>query len=48
MQDDPFFDVQRVASAYDCTGLIPALPRDDEEDETLSELYSIHDEEIDD
>lgn len=32
---------QQVSSAYDCTGLIPAIPYDGDTNETR-ELYSVH------
>ena len=35
-------EAQEVASATECTGLMPALPRDEAEDEDLSALYAIH------
>ena len=35
-------ETEEVASATECTGLMPALPRDDAEDENASALYAIH------
>ena len=35
-------EAEEVASATECTGLMPALPRDDAEDENASALYAIH------
>ena len=32
-----------VASSTECTGLMPALPKDDEEDVQCAALYAIHD-----
>lgn len=39
---DPFFEQEQVASLTECTGLIPALPRDARQDREYAELYSIH------
>ncbi len=39
---DPFWDTEQVASAYDATGLIPALPEDERDIERQAALYSIH------
>ena len=39
---DPLFDVEQVASATECTGLMPAQIQSDEQGEALSELESIH------
>ena len=39
---EPFFDAENVASLTECTGLMPALPRDEEEDESSAALYQIH------
>ena len=35
-------DTQAVASSTECTGLMPALPRDEAEDESSAALYDIH------
>lgn len=32
----------QVASVTECTGLMPALPQDESEDENSAELYAIH------
>ena len=40
--DDTFFDTQKVASSFDCTGLIPAAVADEEDAESYGSLYSIH------
>lgn len=32
----------QVASATECTGLIPALPQDESQDEHCAALYAIH------
>jgi len=41
-QGDAVREAETVASATECTGLMPALPRDDAEDENASALYAIH------
>ena len=33
---------ENVASATECTGLMPALPRDEAQDEADAVLYGIH------
>jgi hypothetical protein len=40
---DPFYELSKVASATECTGLIASLPQSDEEDENYASLYSTHD-----
>lgn len=35
-------ETEEVASATECTGLMPALPRDEAEDECAAALYGIH------
>ena len=40
---NPFFDVSKVASATECTGLMPSLPQSDDEDESYASLYATHD-----
>jgi hypothetical protein len=42
-KQNPFFEVNKVASATECTGLIPSLPQSDEEDENYASLYATHD-----
>jgi hypothetical protein len=41
---DPFFDRFKVASSNECTGLMPSLPQNEDEDENIAGLYSTHDE----
>lgn len=41
-KDDPFYQVQKVASATECTGLIPTLPQDQAQDTHYAQLYSTH------
>lgn len=38
----PVQDVENLASAYDCTGLIPSQVLNDEEAESYARLYAIH------
>lgn len=35
-------DSQTVASVTECTGLMPALPEDEAQDEAQAALYGIH------
>ena len=42
-RDDPFFNIRKVGSANECTGLMPALPRNHEENQSEAALYAIHD-----
>lgn len=39
--DDKFYDMGSIASASDCTGLIPAAPANEAEAESYAELYNI-------
>ena len=39
---EPFFKVSKVASATECTGLMPTLPENEEEDENCAALYATH------
>lgn len=39
---DPFKNPETVASMTECTGLMPVLPKDLEQDENYAELYAIH------
>ncbi len=39
--DDKFYDMGSVASASDCTGLIPSPPANEGEAESYAELYNI-------
>ncbi len=39
---NPFFETEDVASVTECTGLMPALPKDGEQDENYASLYAIH------
>ena len=38
----PIFDVEELASASECTGLIPAAVQTPEEGQNYAELYAIH------
>jgi hypothetical protein len=40
---DPYYEMIKVASATECTGLMPSLPQSDDEDENYASLYSTHD-----
>ena len=40
--DASFYSVETTASSWECTGLMPAMPIDEEGKEHLSELYAIH------
>jgi hypothetical protein len=42
-KQNPFYDLSKVASATECTGLIASLPQSDEEDESYASLYATHD-----
>ena len=39
---DPFFDIEKVASATECTGLMPAQIQTEEQGEDVAALQSIH------
>lgn len=41
--DRPLEGVETVASATECTGLMPALPADDASGVNSASLYAIHD-----
>ena len=41
-EDDALRERENVASATECTGLMPALPRGEAEDEVEARLYAIH------
>lgn len=40
--EDPFYNLEKVASATECTGLKLAPPQTPEEDRNQSELYATH------
>ena len=40
--EDPFYNISKVSSTTECTGLVPAGIVDDEESEAYGELYAIH------
>ena len=44
---NPFYELSKVASATECTGLMPSLPQGEEEDENYAELYATHDQKPD-
>lgn len=39
---DPFFDVEKVASCTECTGILPAQIQTGEQGEDVAALQSIH------
>ncbi|MBQ2699535.1 MAG: hypothetical protein IJF65_00080 [Clostridia bacterium] len=39
---DPFYDIENIASATECTGLIPAQVEDEEQVENYARLYAVH------
>ena len=41
-KQDPFYNLETVASATECTGLTPSAVLDDQEGEAYAELYAIH------
>ena len=42
-ESNPFEGTETVASATECTGLMPALPQNEESDARSAALYAIHD-----
>jgi len=40
--DEALQEPEYVASATECTGLMPALLQDEAQDESCAEMYSIH------
>ena len=46
--DDPFFDINDLSSAHECTGLIPGKDTNEAEAQFHSELYGIHKQKVDD
>ena len=41
-KQDPFYDIEKIASATECTGLMPAQVESEEEAENYAQLYAIH------
>ncbi|MEF9895245.1 MAG: hypothetical protein RSJ41_04325 [Clostridia bacterium] len=41
-EDASFYEVEKVASMNECTGLMPFLPQDEAEDAHYAHLLSIH------
>lgn len=39
---DPFYNIENIASATECTGLMPAQVENEEEAENYAELYAVH------
>ncbi len=46
-KDQPIRDVQDLASATECTGLIPAAVEDESEADQYARLYAIHRQKVD-
>ena len=42
-ENDPFYETEKVASATECTGLMPSLPNSEEENAQYAMLYATHD-----
>lgn len=42
LPDDPYYNIEKVSSVTECTGLIPRGPENDAEAEAYSDLYAIH------
>ncbi len=40
--ENTFYDLDKVASATECTGIAPAAPETESEAEEVGELYAIH------
>ena len=41
-EKNPFNGTEQVASLTECTGLMPALPQDQQQDVSSAALYAIH------
>lgn len=41
-EEDPFYNLEKVASDMDCTGLVPSAVENEAESESYGELYAIH------
>jgi hypothetical protein len=39
---EPFFESEDIASATECTGLMPSLPQDQQQNINEAELYGVH------
>ncbi|MGI6239949.1 MAG: hypothetical protein ACOYI5_10035 [Christensenellales bacterium] len=39
---DPFFDLSKVASANECTGIMPSLPQNEAEADNIASLFATH------
>ena len=40
--EDPIYEIEKIASATECTGLIPAAADTEEEARNYAEMYAIH------
>lgn len=41
-QAEPSYDIEKVASITECTGLIPSALQDEEAADSYQDLYAIH------
>lgn len=41
-EKNPFQETEQVASLTECTGLMPALPQNEQQDVNSAALYAIH------
>ena len=41
-REEPTYDLEKVASTTECTGLIPSAVMDEEEADSYRDLYAIH------
>lgn len=41
-EKNPFQEMEQVASLTECTGLMPALPQNEQQDVNSAALYAIH------
>lgn len=44
---NPYYEPDKVASATECTGLMPSMPQNEDEDESYASLYATHDQPVD-
>jgi len=40
--ENPFYEAEQVASIAECTGLMPSLPQDENQNISYAALYAIH------
>lgn len=41
-KNNPFYEVEDVASVTECTGLMPVLPQNETQEENYAALYATH------